>query len=261
MKPTYLLIIVLPLMLWLAGCEQTRPGIIENLIFSEGDQWLERDTDEDPYELVEGLCCNDYNPYPLPIDITIYPVIAPADDLDYFDIQVTDSYAGRLVLTPEDEDITFRIFNRTLNDEYNALVDTFDDPVGDNDHWTVLYGPSATFTVLVAGTGGDYVLDWERVIPTTTLIMEQPQADERWQRSFNHRIQWRMSLSEDTPVTVVLIKGPIMVEVLRRDITSMDELDWTPEGDLERGNDYRILVYLSNDPKVIDISDAFEIYY
>jgi len=246
-------------MLWLAGCEPTRPGIIENLIFSEGDQWLERDTSEDPYEQVEGQCCNDYNPYPLVIDTSIQAVIDPDDDLDYFDIQVTDSYAGRLGLTPEDEDITFRIFNRTLKTEYDVFVDTFDDPVGDNDHWTVLYGPSATFTVLVAGTGGDYVLDWERVIPTTTLIIEQPQAGEQWQRSLNHRINWRMSLSENTPVTVVLIKGPIMVEVLRRDITFMDELDWTPGADLEEGEDYRILVYLSNEPKVMDISDAFQI--
>ena len=253
------LIFMLPFLLWLAGCNQTRSDLIENIFFTDDDEWLDRNSDEDPYELVDSLCCNDYYPYPLPIDTVIHAVINPDDDLDYFDIQVTDSYAGRLVLTPEDDDIVFRIFTRTLKTEYDALVDTFDDPVGDNDHWTVLYGPSATFTVLVAGTGGDYVLDWERVIPTTTLIMEQPQAGEQWQRSFNHRIHWRMSLSKDTPVTVVLMKGPIMVQVLRRDIAVAEELDWTPEEDLEEGTDYRILVYLSNDPKVMDISNAFEI--
>lgn len=255
-------IFILPFLLWLAGCEQERPDVLENLIFSDDDRWLERDTVEDPFELVGGQCCNDYYPHPLPIDTVISAIINPDDDLDYFDIQVTDSYAGRLVLTPEDGDITFRIFNRTLNDEYNALVDTFFNPVGDNmgpDLWTVLYGPSAPFTVLVAGTRGDYFLGWERVIPTTALLVEQPQAGNQWRRSSEHRIQWRMTLSGYKPVTVVLIKGPVVVDVLRRNITFVDELDWTPEEDLEKGADYRILVYLSNDPKVMDISNAFEI--
>jgi hypothetical protein len=249
---------MLPFLLWLAGCEQERPDVLEKLIFSDDDRWLERDTVEDPFELVGGQCCNDYNPHPLPIDTTIHPVIDPAGDLDYFDIQVTDSYAGRLVLTPEDDDIVFRIFTRTLKTEYE--VDTFDDPVGDNDHWTVLYGPSATFTILVAGDKGGYSLGWERVIPTTTLLVERPQADNRWGRSLSHNIHWRVTLSGYGPVTVVLMKGPVVVEVLRRDIADVDELNWTPEEDLEKGADYRILVYLTNDPKVMDISDAFEIY-
>lgn len=262
MKSFYLLIIFLPFMLWLAGCEQTRPGVIKNLIFYEGDQWLERDVQEDPYELVGGQCCNDYYPYPLPIDTSIHAVINPADDLDYFNIQITDGYAGRLVLAPMDDDIAFRLFSRGLNEEYAALVDTFSNPSGDMmspDFWTVLYGPSATFTVLVAGDEGHYSLYWERVIPTTTLVVEQPQAGARWQRSFGHSIRWNITLSGDQPVTVVLIKGPVVVDVLRRDIAFVEELNWTPEEDLERGNDYRILVYLSNDPKVMDISDAFEI--
>ncbi len=254
-------IFMLPFLLWLVGCEQERPDVLEKLIFSDDDRWLERDTVEDPFELVGGQCCNDYYPYPLPIDTVIHAVINPADDLDYFDIQVTDSYAGRLVLSPEDDNIVFRVFTRTLKTEYE--VDTFDDPISDNigpDYWTVLYGPSATFTVLVAGTGGDYVLDWERVIPTTTLLVERPQADNQWRRSSEHRIQWRVTLSGYGPVTVVLMKGPVVVEMLRRDIADVDELNWTPEEDLEKGDDYRILVYLTNDPKVMDISDAFEIY-
>lgn len=257
------LILMLPFLLWLAGCGESRPDIIEKLIFSDDDRWLERDG-EDPYELVEGQCCNDYNPHPLPIDTTIHPVIDPAADLDYFNLQITGSYAGRLVLTPEDDDIVFRVFNRSMKDEYEALVDTFSNPFADTigwpDYWTVLYGPSATFTVLVAGGKGHYSLGWERIIPTTALLVEQPQAGNQWQRSFNHRIQWRMTLSGYKPVTVALIKGPVVVDVLRRNIMFVDELDWTPEEDLERGNDYRILVYLSNDPKVMDISDAFEIY-
>ena len=266
MKPTYLLIIFLPFMLWLAGCEQTRPGVIKNLIFYEGDQWLERDVQEDPYELVGGQCCNDYYPYPLPIDTSIHAVINPADDLDYFNIQITDGYAGRLVLAPEDEDITFRIFSRGLNEEYAALVDTFSNPSGDMmspDFWTVLYGPSATFTVQLAGDEGHYNLGWNGVILEDGLKIIYPKAGYRWRRSNSETISWATVQSK--PVTAALLKGPVIVQFLKSGSDAIyddkqAQLDWHIPDDIEVGTGYRIMIYFTANPERMNISDAFEIY-
>ncbi len=257
-------IFTLPFLLYLAGCDQTRSDLIENIFFTDDEEWLDRNTDEDPYELVDNLCCNDYYPYPLPIDTVIHAVINPDDDLDYFDIQVTDSYAGRLVLTPEDDDIVFRVFIRTLKTEYDALVDTFDDPVGDNDHWTVLYGPSATFTVLVAGARGDYVLGWQHVTMEDGLKIVYPGADDRWRRSNWEIISWASQQSE--PVSAALLRGPVIVRFLKSGSDAIydeykPELDWHIPDDLEVGTGYRIMIYFTANPKRMNISDEFEIYY
>lgn len=270
MKPTYLLIIFLPFMLWLAGCEQTRPGIIENLIFSEGDPWLERDISEDPYELVEGQCCNDYNPYPLVIDTTIYPVIAPAGDLDYFNLQITADSIGQLLLRSEQDNITMRIFSRDL-EEYDFLLDTLYSSPPDNfepGYWTTLYGLDFSFTLLLQGESrshdGQYSLSWRGVTHEDGLEIIYPKRGYRWRRNNTETISWGAVQSK--PVTAALLKGPVIVQFLKSDSDATyyyDEpkLDWHIPDDLETGTDYRIMIYFTDDPERMSISDAFEIYY
>ena len=267
MKRHSLFIFMLPFLLWLAGCEQERPDVLEKLIFSDDDRWLERDTVEDPFELVGGQYCNDYYPYPLPIDTVIHAVINPDDDLDYFDIQITGSYAGQLFLSSERDNIHMRLFSPNIIDmeEYEFLKDTLfglrpehSEPV----YWTTLYGPDIFLAILIAGESGsakgDYTLEWRRVIPTTDLDLMSPGGGEQWHRMNRHTIQWCQEGND--PISVALMKGPVMIQSLKQDIRFVNELRWTPPDDLEAGDDYRIMVYLSDDPTTLDISDAFEIY-
>ena len=252
-------------MLWLAGCEQTRPGVIENLIFSEGDQWLERD-DSDPYEWVEGQCCNDYNPYPLPINTTIQSVIEPEGDLDYFNLQVTCNMAGWLSLWSDEDNITIRIFSRDL-EEYEFQHDTlynYSGPV----YWTTLYGSDTSFTLLVKGESrsdrGGYDLTWKSVIQEDGLEIIYPKSSYRWRRDNTETISWTAVQSKS--VTVALLKGPVIVQFLNSDSDATyynDEpkLDWHIPDDLVTGTDYRIMIYFTANPERMNMSDAFEIYY
>lgn len=256
-------------MLWLAGCEQTRPGIIENLIFSEGDQWLERDVQEDPYELVEGQCCNDYNPCPLPIDTTIHPEIAPAGDLDYFHLQITGDSVGQLLLRPEEDNITMRIFSRDL-EEYDFLLDTLYSPPAYNfesGYWTTLYGQDFSFTLLLQGESrsqeGPYSLVWQSVIKDDGLEIIYPKEDYRWRRTNTETIEWTSHQNE--PVSVALLRGPVVVRFFKGDSDAVydedqPELVWHIPDDLEVGTGYRIMVYFTNNPKRMNLSSEFEIY-
>lgn len=256
-------------MLWLTGCEQTRPGIIQNLIFSEGDQWLERD-DNDPYEWVDGQCCNDYYPYPLPIDTTIYPEIAPAGDLDYFNLQVTSNGAGWLSLSSDEDNITMRIFSRDM-EEYDFLLDTLDNSPFDNfgpSYWTTLYGSDSSFTLLVQGESrsheGPYSLDWKSATIEDGLKIKYPEAGFRWRRSNTETIEWASHQSET--VTAALLRGPVIVQFLKSDSNATyyelePKLDWHIPDDLEEGTDYRIMIYFTANPERMNISDAFKIYY
>ncbi len=269
MKPIYSLIIFLPLMLWLTGCDETRPGIIKNLIFSEGVQWLERDVQGDPFELVDSLCCNDYYPYPLPIDTTIHPEIAPAGDLDYFNLQVSGNGAGWLSLSSYEDNITMRIFSRDL-EEYDFLLDTLDNSPGDNfepSYWTTLYGPDSSFTLLLQGQSrsqeGSYSLDWKSATIEDGLKIISPEAGYRWRRTNSEIIEWESHQSE--PVTAALLKGPVIIRFLKSDsgATYYDlepKLDWDIPDDLEEGADYRIMIYFTANPERMNISDAFKIY-
>ena len=271
MKPIYSLIIFLPLMLWLTGCDETRPGIIQNLIFSEGDQWLERDVQKDPFELVDSLygCCNDYNPYPLPIDTTIHPEIAPAGDLDYFNLQVSGNGAGWLSLSSGEDNITMRLFSRDM-EEYDFLLDTLYSSPPDNfepSYWTTLYGPDSSFTLLIQGESrsqeGRYSLDWKSATIDDGLKIIYPEAGYRWRCTNTETIEWASHQSDS--VSAALLRGPVIVRFL----TSGDdaiydedqpELNWHIPDDLEEGTDYRIMIYFTANPERMNISDAFKIY-
>ena len=136
------IIFMLPFLLWLAGCDQTQPDVLEKLIFSDDDRWLERDTVEDPFELVGGQCCNDYYPYPLSMNTLIEAMITPAGDLDYFNLQVAADSAAQLFLSSERDNFNMRLFNREL-EEYEFLLDTLSYSLtGDVGpvYWTTLYG-------------------------------------------------------------------------------------------------------------------------
>ncbi|MFB0516227.1 MAG: Ser-Thr-rich GPI-anchored membrane family protein [Candidatus Neomarinimicrobiota bacterium] len=268
MKRIYPLIFILPWVLWLAGCGETRSDIIEKVIFSDDDQWLERDTSEDPYELVEGRCCNDYYPYLLPMDIQIEAIIKPAGDLDYFDIQLSESYAGQLFLRSERDNITLRIFSRDM-EEYEFYLDTLSYPQAVVEgigpvYWTTLYGPLDSLTVLVKGESGkaqgEYTLAWTPVIPVTYLRVERPIFGDRWRRDNRYTIRWQYQGAASSAIfSVALLKGPVVVDVLMRNIILSNQLQWDPSDDLDPGEDYRIMVYLSKDPTTLDLSDEFEI--
>jgi hypothetical protein len=269
MKPIYSLIIFLPFMLWLTGCDETRPGIIQKLIFSEGDQWLDRDVQDDPYELVDSLCCNDYYPYPLPIDTTIHPVIAPAGDLDYFNLQVSGNGTGWLSLSSDEDSISMRIFSRDM-EEYDFLLDTLYSSPSDNfepSYWTTLYGPDSSFTLLIQGQSrsqeGRYSLDWKSATIEDGLKIIYPKAGYRWGRTNTETIEWASHQSDS--VSAALLRGPVIVRFLKSGDEAVynedrPELVWHIPDDLEVGDGYRIMIYLTAKPKKMNISDEFEIY-
>ncbi len=251
------------LILALAGCGETRTGIMDSFIFDEEGDWLIRDTVEDPNELVNGYCCNDTIPLPLAaIDTTIRGVINPVEDLDYYDLQVSGSYAGQLFLAPADDNLTIRLFSREM-EEYATRLDTLP-PSSTNGYqrtlWTTLYGPDIRFTLLVKSDHqdetGEYAFQWLRVEPTFLLRVEQPDSTTSWNRS-GHLIEWSQSGVDG--VSVALLRGPAMIEILAKNIRFLRVFPWMPGSDLEPGNDYRIMVYHTDNPQILDISDAFEI--
>lgn len=252
------------LILALAGCDETRTGIIDTFIFSEEGDWLIRDVIEDPNELVNGYCCNDTIPLPLAaIDTTIRGVINPVDDLDYYDLQVSGSYAGQLFLEPADDNLTMRLFSRKM-EEYGAHLDTLPPSSATGYQqilWTTLYGPDSRFTLLVKSGNqreiGEYTLQWRRVGPTSVLQVNQPNSTTSWSRSGLHTIDW--SQSDGRAVSLALLKGPTMIEILRRNIRFVNFFLWMPGNDLDPGDDYRVMVYDTDNPQIVDISDAFEI--
>jgi hypothetical protein len=260
--------IILFILLCCTGCDETSPDVIKNAILSDEDNWLERNVVEDPYELVNDQCCNDYYPKPLDMDIEIQPVISPARDLDYFNLQIPDTaFAGQILLSSERDNLQLRLFTRDLN-EFDLLPDSLGTPLA------IGYGPTylttlarldtafTTFTLLIKGetkrAQGAYVLSWQNVIPTTILDISRPARGEQVHRSESYIIRWSNSNSS-RPVTVALMKGPGVLKILKRDQRYSNQLSWTPADDLEVGDDYRIIVYRSNNPNTLDISDAFEI--
>ncbi len=263
MKLLYPLTLMLPFVLVSTGCEQTRPEVLRKLIFAEEGDWLERDPGEDPLEWVSGECCNDFNPYPLPIDTLIEAVISPGGDLDYFNLRITDTYAGQLFLQSERDNITMRLFTRDL-EEHEFFLETLDAALAEPVYWTTVYGPLDSLTVLVAGDSrrsqGAYTLEWRPVIPVTYLAMNYPDSLARWQRGTEYTIRRQYgTVINSRLMSVALIKGPVVVDVLVHDLFPTNRLRWPVPEDLEPGDDYRIMVYLSNEPNTLAISHAFEI--
>ncbi len=253
--------------LGLLGCDQTQPELLEQFIAAGDGSWLVRDTVEDPYEWVGDRCCNDDNPNPLPIDTIITPVIAPAGDLDWFHIRISGSFAGQLFLTAQRDNLIMRLFDSTLNVYEDVLLDTMQAAGGVVSQsgevlWTTLYGANSAFTLLIQGdersSEGAYELTWQRVIPVAYLTVVSPSLGNRWERGTDYRIRWSYDPADDLQgFSVYLLKGHIVIDVLKKDFPPIDELRWTPSSDLEPGSDYRIMVSLSDDPTALDISNAF----
>ncbi len=252
------------LILALTGCEETRTGIIDTFIFDEEGGWLERNFSEDPYELVDDRCCNDIYPLDLPIiDTTIQATIKPLADLDYYNLQVTGSFAGLLFLTPENSGLTMRLFQRSM-EEFDVELDNIPPTAATNYKevlWTTVYGLGSTFTLLVKSDGdegmGGYTLEWERVGANTLLDVKRPRTGDSWPRAVVQNINWNQT--GDYDLSAALLKGSIVVQVLARNIRQVDFLRWMPDEELEPGNDYRIMIYQTDNPQILDISDAFEI--
>lgn len=264
MKPIRPPQITLMLLILLAGCSEQQPEILDNIFFSPSDPWIERDAVEDPNEWVDGVCCNDFTPFPMAIDSTIQGVINPASDLDYYDIRIdTIANAGQLFLFPRDNDLTMRLFTREV-DEYKELaLDTGFLLSGEAVIWTTLVGSETNYTVLIEGASGGaegrYSLWWVRWVPVTYLTVERPTAGDRLRRGMDHRILWQQDRFE--AITLALMRGSVVIDILKRNHSVMlHEIRWIPSEDLEPGNDYRIMIYLSKDPTAVDISNAFEIY-
>ena len=253
--------LLLLLVLALAGCDDKRTGILEALVLGEDGPWYERDVIEDPAELVNGVCCNDDNPFSLPADTTLAAVINPAEDLDYYGIEVTGAEAGILSLGVGEAELNLRLFDLDLA-EYELVLDSIPQLIALGSHeqlykvWTPFYGPGERGIVLIHGDEADYSLGWERIVPTVGLDMLAPAGGVTWKRGEEQRIRWATPFDQ---MDVVLLKGPVMVAILKRDIEFSEELNWLPSGDLEPGNDYRIAVLQSSRPDRMEFSDAFTI--
>lgn len=265
MKRHHLIALLPAFLLFMVGCEETRPDLIERVFFTDDDEWLERDATRDTTELVNSECCNDFLPYPLPIDTRIEPYIEPAADLDYFNVEVREGQAGQLFLSSERDNIELRLFSRDMQ-EYDFAIDTLhgsQSTAGWTVYWTALYGqaPDTNHTVLVQGESrkaqGKYELGWQQIAEDTVLQIESPVRQARWQRGSQYYVRWNLDRVE--PVTVALMKGPVVVKILKRNVLFVNFWVWQLAEDLELGTDYRIMVYLSDDPTTMEISDAFEI--
>ncbi len=252
------------IMLAFAGCEESNPGIMDTFIFQEENNWLEleRDWIDDPNELVNFTCCNDTIPKPImAIDTTIEGVINPAEDLDYYDLQVTDSFAGQLFLETSNTVLTMRLFSRGM-EEYQAQLVSSSMMFGEQQIlWTMVYGPDSGFTLLVKSSEqedtGDYTIRWLRAIRTSVVTVDKPQGGESWNRTTLHTIQWTQQGGR--AVSLALMKGPAMIEILAENIRFSDEFRWLPTTDLDAGDDYRIIIYDDDNPELMDISNAFEL--
>lgn len=263
MKRQIIILIGATVLLMVAACEEQVPAVIDSLIFNDEGDWLDRDTD-DPYEWVDGECCNDFTPFPLAIDDSpVQGVINPASDLDYYDIRITGANAGQLLLFPGDNDLTMRLFSTDMV-EHDELVlgrGMFLNEVPAQ--WTTLIGLDSRYTLLIESANGtaagDYILEWSRVIPVTILTINRPATNDRVQRGAEFNIRWEQDLI--AAVTLALMKGPMVVDILKENINSLPhEIRWFVSEELEPDNDYRIIIYLTNEPTAMDISDVFEIY-
>jgi len=258
------------LMLMIGGCESQRIGVLEGLLSGDEDDWLYRDPAEDPYEWQNGTCCNDYNPVFLPLDTTISAAINPADDLDYYHINLTERIVGLLRIAADTDALGIRLFARDaeiMNEEFEIVVDSLwlDIPSGTETvatayQWTYIVGWWKNYRLLIQGDGSAppvaYQMEWQKVIPTVGLDLISPVSPATWQRGELQTIEWHSSFSGG--VTIGLISSVGMVKILKRDVDTASKLNWTPKIELIPGG-YRIAVYLTDDPTVVEVSDVITI--
>ena len=261
---------LLLLLLLSGGCDSRRAGVLEGLLAGDEVDWLFRDPGEDPYEWQNGRCCNDYTPTPLPIDTIINAAINPAGDLDYFDLDLQQNVVGLVRVGAVTDVPRIRLFSAGAddeNEEYEIATDSvwLDVPSGTETvaiayEWTYLTAYNRDLRLLIQGDGSTapvaYQMEWQRVAVTVGLDLTQPGSAETWQRGELQTIAWESSFSGG--VSIGLIGDVGMVRILKRDISTANELNWTPEIDLAPGA-YRIVVYLAADPTVVEVSDVITI--
>lgn len=260
-------IILLPVLLiiLITGCDETRPGLINDLIFNDDTDWVDRNSNADPAELVDGECCNDFIPFPLGEDSSLTARIDPLDDLDWFELQTGDSLAGALFFSTLVPSINFRVFDGQQQ-EYELLVDSLQSyarydiyyPVT----WVVFSGRNSTYNVLVQSQGeleaGDYRLIWAQEPLVSPLALSYPKAGAVLIRGLPYKVKWTDAL--EGPVSLALLKDGLMVAVIVNQITSFThELQYHFDTGLDPGTAYQIMVYRTNDPHIMDVSDEFEI--
>ncbi|MFC1481912.1 hypothetical protein ACFL6E_06685 [Candidatus Neomarinimicrobiota bacterium] len=253
------------LMVLTSGCEETRPGVINNLIFNDDTEWVDRNWSEDPAEWVDGECCNDFIPYPLGVDTALTARIEPAADLDWFEIRTEDSLGGALFLSSDIESIIFRVFDENQQ-EYELLTDTLttytrlgiSDPV----YWTPLAGDSLAYYVLVQSKDqsdtGNYKLIWSQQQRDSQLAITRPTSSDILIHGSFYVIQWNDPT--DRMVSLALLKEGVMVSIIGRNLSgSLQNFQYAADPGLEPDTTYRIMLYQSNDPQIMDISNVFEI--
>lgn len=261
------------LLVMAVACEEKMPGVIDSLIFNDQGDWLVRDTD-DPYEWVDGQCCNDLIPYPLSMGAELSPLLQPEEDLDYYRITVEEGQTGKLTLwtnddsfSPEDS-IYLRIFSPTLSEFEDVWLDKRPFTTGGLRLWTVLAGPLEEFIVMVSGEfSGDrlqYQLAWERADTSNQLDLRAIQALsiglQPLDRGSEYSIDWDDNLSGGGAISIALMKGPVIKELILDEYFSpITNSPWLVSFDLEGGVDYRLLIFRTFNPTTMDISDAFEI--
>jgi hypothetical protein len=249
----------------ITGCDENRPDVINNLIFNDDTEWVDRDINADSTEWVAGECCNDFIPYPLGMDTSFTARIEPADDLDWFEVRTADSLGGVLFLSSDAESIKFRIFNGDQQ-EYELLLDTLStyirrgiyDPV----YWTPLAGESPAYYVLVQSDDeadtGSYKLFWSQQQRDSQLTITRPTTDDILITGSYYIIQWDSPVDQD--VSLAMLKDGILVSIIGRNLDgSEQEFQYLVDSDLEADTSYRIMLYQSDDPQIMDISNVFEI--
>ena len=174
---------------------------------------------------------------------------------------MTSAKAGILSLGVGEAELNLRLFDHGLA-EYEMVLDSIPQPIALGSHeqlfkvWTPLYGVYANAIGLVHGDEASYSLTWERVVPTVGLDVLAPAWGVTWKRGEEQRIRWATPFDQ---MDVVLIKGPVMVAILKRDIEFSEELNWLPSAGLEPGNDYHIAVFWTGNPHRMGFSERFTI--
>lgn len=251
-----ILLALLPL-----SCEEWQPGIIDNLIFNDDTDWLERDTVDDPTELVNGVCCNDTRPYPLPADSTIRGVINPPGDIDYFTVKVDNaSIAHQIVFKGESPLLEVALFDSALS-RFQPVLDSLVYGNGEMELSTVIIGAGSRFIIQANGGRDDetgaYNLTWQSLAIGTQLTFNPFNDLSLWTRGEERTIKWDKALIGS--VNISLIRGAVVVEHLNRYLNGTN-IQWVPPQDIEPGIGYRLIISMSSSTNIVDITDEFQIY-
>ncbi len=253
--------IIILLALFTLSCDEWQPGLIDNLIFNDDNEWIERDTEDDPTELVDGVCCNDTRPYPLPADVTIRGVINPSGDIDYFSVNVDSASVGQqIVFMGESPFLEFALFDSSLS-RFEPVLDTLIFGSGETILSTVVIGAGSRFIIQANGGGNDetgaYNLTWQSLEIGTQLTFYPLNDLSSWLRGEERIIRWDKALIGR--VNISLIRGAVVVEHLDRFLDETN-IQWAPPQDMESGTGYRLIISLSSSPHIVDITDEFQIF-